>query len=100
MYPGIPAILPCVATGALIITGDDSRPALVNRVLWWRPLVFVGLISYSLYLWHRPLFVLVAYYHIEPLGPASKWPDRWRRMGPTSLMPVRRVRGRTGRTFR
>jgi peptidoglycan/LPS O-acetylase OafA/YrhL len=46
LYPGIPAILPCVATGALIITGDDSRPALVNRVLGWRPLVFVGLISY------------------------------------------------------
>lgn len=71
LYPGIPAILPCVATGVLLITGDDSRPALVNRVLGWRPLVFVGLISYSLYLWHRPLFVLVAYYHIEPLGPAS-----------------------------
>jgi peptidoglycan/LPS O-acetylase OafA/YrhL len=71
LYPGTAAILPCVATGALIITGDDSRPALVNRVLGWRPLVFVGLISYSLYLWHRPLFVLVAYYHIEPLSPAS-----------------------------
>lgn len=71
LYPGTAAILPCVATGALIITGDDSRPALVNRVLGWRPLVFVGLISYSLYLWHRPLFVLAAYYHIEPLGPAA-----------------------------
>jgi len=71
LYPGTPAILPCVSTGALIITGDGFRPALVNRVLGWRPLVFVGLISYSLYLWHRPLFVLVAYYNIEPLGPAS-----------------------------
>jgi peptidoglycan/LPS O-acetylase OafA/YrhL len=71
LYPGTAAILPCVATGALILTGDGSRPALVNRVLGWRPLVFVGLISYSLYLWHRPLFVLVTYYHIEPLGPAT-----------------------------
>jgi hypothetical protein len=37
-------------------------------MLAWRPLVFVGLISYSLYLWHRPLLVFVSYYRIEPLG--------------------------------
>jgi peptidoglycan/LPS O-acetylase OafA/YrhL len=40
-----------MATAALIATDEGSRPALVNRLLAWRPLVFVGLISYSLYLW-------------------------------------------------
>ena len=66
LYPGTAAILPCMATAVLITTGASLRPALINRVLSWQPLVFVGLISYSLYLWHQPLLVLVSYYHIEP----------------------------------
>jgi peptidoglycan/LPS O-acetylase OafA/YrhL len=70
-YPGAAALLPCAATAALIVSGARARPALVNRVLAWRPLVFVGLLSYSLYLWHRPLLVFAGYYHIEPLGPAA-----------------------------
>jgi peptidoglycan/LPS O-acetylase OafA/YrhL len=70
-YPGTAAILPCVATAALLATGSSSRPALVNRMLSWRPLVFVGLISYSLYLWHQPMLVFVNYYYIAPLTPAA-----------------------------
>jgi peptidoglycan/LPS O-acetylase OafA/YrhL len=71
LYPGTAAILPCMATAALITTGLSPRPALANRVLSWRPLVFVGLISYSLYLWHQPLRVFVSYYRVTPLTPVG-----------------------------
>ena len=70
-YPGTAAMLPCLATAALLATGGSPQPALINRMLSWRPLVFIGLISYSLYLWHQPLLVFVNYYRIVPLTPAA-----------------------------
>jgi peptidoglycan/LPS O-acetylase OafA/YrhL len=71
LYPGTAAMLPCLATAALLATGSSPQPALVNRMLSWPPLVFVGLISYSLYLWHQPLLAFVNYYRISPLTPAA-----------------------------
>lgn len=51
-WPG--ALLPCLSTSALLVL---LRPAdVVARVLAARPLVFIGMISYSLYLWHQPAF--------------------------------------------
>lgn len=70
-YPGTATMLPCLATAALLATGSSARPALVNRMLSWPPLVFVGLISYSLYLWHQPVLVFVNYYRIAPLTPVA-----------------------------
>jgi hypothetical protein len=43
---------------ALIIGAGESGPSLVSYVLSSRPVVFIGLISYSLYLWHWPVIVL------------------------------------------
>lgn len=52
-FPGWWALLPTVGAALLIAAGRD---AFINRrVLAFRPLVFVGLISYPLYLWHWPL---------------------------------------------
>lgn len=51
-FPGWWAWLP-VAGGVLLIASGPQ--AFVNRWLSWRPVVFVGLISYPLYLWHWPL---------------------------------------------
>lgn len=51
-YPGWRALLP--VTGALLLLHAGPQ-ALANRLLAWRPLVFVGIISYPLYLWHWPL---------------------------------------------
>lgn len=52
-FPGWWAALPCVGTVLLIAAGPQ---AFVNRMmLSQRPLVFIGLISYPLYLWHWPL---------------------------------------------
>jgi len=59
-YPGYYALLPCLGTTASIAAGQNS---LINRVLSLGPSVFLGKISYSLYLWHWPIFVYYTYYH-------------------------------------
>ena len=59
-FPGAMALLPC-GGAALVIFGGQNHPSMVSRLLATGPLVFVGKISYSLYLWHWPLIVLAAY---------------------------------------
>ncbi len=54
-WPGLHALMPCSGTALLLALHANNR-TLVSRVLSVRPLVHVGLISYSLYLWHWPLF--------------------------------------------
>ena len=60
-FPGVAALLPVLATAALVVAGEGAgdRPSLVGRVLGSAPLVRVGDWSYSLYLWHWPVIVLV-----------------------------------------
>jgi peptidoglycan/LPS O-acetylase OafA/YrhL len=54
-FPGFPALLPVGSTALVIVAG---RKALINRwVLSRGPLVGLGLISYSLYMWHWPILV-------------------------------------------
>jgi peptidoglycan/LPS O-acetylase OafA/YrhL len=60
VFPGAAAALPTLGTAILIYTGTTDA-TLVNRALSLRPLVFVGLISYSLYLWHWPIIVYSNY---------------------------------------
>ncbi len=55
-FPGLSALVPCVGS-ALIIGAGESGSSLVGAVLSWKPIVFIGLISYSLYLWHWPVVV-------------------------------------------
>ena len=55
-FPGVAAALPTIGT-AFIIHAGTSGGSLVNRALGIKVLVFFGLISYSLYLWHWPVVV-------------------------------------------
>lgn len=57
-FPGWWALLPATGTALVILCGSDT---LVARALSWRPVVFVGLISYSLYLWHWPVLVFARF---------------------------------------
>jgi peptidoglycan/LPS O-acetylase OafA/YrhL len=54
-FPGAYALLPCVGATLLIYAGETKT--LTHRLLSAKPVVFIGLISYSLYLWHWPLLV-------------------------------------------
>jgi peptidoglycan/LPS O-acetylase OafA/YrhL len=59
-FPGVNALLPCVGAGLLIWSNIGGRTT-VGKVLSVKPVVFVGLISYSLYLWHWPILVFIRY---------------------------------------
>ena len=65
-FPGIAATAPC-AGAALIIWAGTGGPNVVGRVLQTKPFVAIGLISYSLYLWHWPLLVFAKYWTIRDL---------------------------------
>ncbi len=56
-FPGWWALLPVAGSVLIISAGANSW---INRViLSWRPLVWFGLISFPLYLWHWPLLSFV-----------------------------------------
>jgi peptidoglycan/LPS O-acetylase OafA/YrhL len=55
-FPGFAALPPCLGA-ALIIAAGEGGPSIGGRILSLRPLVWIGLISYSLYLWHWPILV-------------------------------------------
>jgi len=56
-FPGFAALVPCLGSALIIGTGE-SGGSVFGSVLSWRPVVFVGLISYSLYLWHWPIIIV------------------------------------------
>jgi peptidoglycan/LPS O-acetylase OafA/YrhL len=60
LFPGYVALLPVIGTAAIIWsnTGHVTR---VGKCLSWGPVTAIGLISYSLYLWHWPVLVLSRY---------------------------------------
>ena len=66
-FPGWHALIPCLGAALLIYAGEDDGTTVAAKVLSLWPLVFVGLISYSLYLWHWPLLVFARYWTITPL---------------------------------
>ena len=71
-FPGLAAAAPCLGT-ALIIFSGERRLSTVGRMLAFRPVVFVGLVSYSLYLWHWPI---LAYSRYLLGGEGQRWPFR------------------------
>ncbi|MEE4211107.1 MAG: acyltransferase family protein [Parvularcula sp.] len=63
-FPGVAAAPPVVGTALLLAFGGSGRN-LLRSWLEARPMLFVGKISYSLYLWHWPILVFVGYGSFE-----------------------------------
>jgi peptidoglycan/LPS O-acetylase OafA/YrhL len=61
-FPSYSAMLPVFGAVAIIASGSDS---LVGRLLSTRPMVGIGLVSYSWYLWHWPLLSFGRIYNFE-----------------------------------
>jgi peptidoglycan/LPS O-acetylase OafA/YrhL len=63
-FPGLNAIYPCLGAALLMAAGGQGS-WLAQKVLGWRPMVWIGLISYSLYLWHWPILAYLRYFFGE-----------------------------------
>ncbi len=68
-FPGVAVLIPCIGTCLILAT----RAGLVHQILSMRGAVFIGRISYSLYLWHWPLIVVRWHDRLMPMG-------RWERL--------------------
>ncbi len=60
--PGLAALAPCGAAAMLIYT-NSTRLTSIGRLLAMKPVVLIGLLSYSLYLWHWPILALLRYWN-------------------------------------
>ncbi len=71
-YPGSAALLPMFATVMVIGAGCALPTGGAGRVLGWAPMRTIGRLSYSWYLWHWPVLVLVPIVLGHPLGLAGR----------------------------
>jgi len=69
-FPGLPALFPTVGAALIILAGAHHRNTFSTNFLSLTPMQYVGKISYSLYLWHWPLFVLP----MIAVGHVLSWP--------------------------
>ena len=66
-FPSLWALAPVGGTVLVLLCAGPGT--LAARVLAWRPLVGVGLVSYSAYLWHQPLFAFARLQTRLPVTP-------------------------------
>ncbi|WP_107688924.1 acyltransferase family protein [Neisseria wadsworthii] len=59
LFPGIAAAIPVIGTFLVLISPQQNN--LVHKFLANKVFVFLGLTSYSLYLWHQPIFAYISY---------------------------------------
>ncbi|HEO1455110.1 TPA: acyltransferase, partial [Legionella pneumophila] len=64
-YPNWHTLFVCLATGLLIALGTNFPSLAIVKTLSFRPLVFIGVLSYSLYIWHWVVFSILRYQNIE-----------------------------------
>ena len=55
-FPSLYALVPTLGAACIVLFSDTET--FVGKLLATRPLVGIGLISYSAYLWHQPMFAL------------------------------------------
>ena len=66
LFPGFNALYPCLGAVFIILSGKHAHSqGFVNRMFTFKPLVFIGLLSYSMYLWHWPIFSFIKYLGFE-----------------------------------
>lgn len=56
-FPGLLALIPCIGTAFLLIASINP----INNFLSYKPLVYIGELSYSLYLFHWPIMAFIRY---------------------------------------
>lgn len=73
MYPGYNALAPCLGAALILYLGkcDNYRYTWTSRLLSVKAMVAIGLISYSLYLWHWPVLAYMRYVYGRYALPVS-----------------------------
>ena len=69
-FPGLTALAPCLGA-VLIVCAPQFGPSAVTAALATRPAVGIGLISYSVYLWHWPIVAYLRLARIEFTPPIT-----------------------------
>ena len=64
-FPGVVSLAPTVGA-ALIIASGSLGKSLLGKILSLSPIVWIGLLSFSLYLWHWPILAFYRYAYGEP----------------------------------
>ena len=72
VYPGVLAWWPCAAAAALLWSGERAARGGPFSWLAWRPLRYVGDLSYSLYLWHYAWLVMPLYLWATPPSASAR----------------------------
>jgi len=60
-FPGYIALLPTLGAAMVIVAMADNLRYSPTKILKWRPIQYMGDISYSLYLWHWPIIILLPF---------------------------------------
>ena len=67
VFPGLAALPPCLGA-ALVIHAGRATETVGGRLISGAPLVLVGSLSYSLYLWHWPMLVYARHWQLGELS--------------------------------
>lgn len=67
--PGPLFLLPTIGAALVLMFANAQSGA--GRLLAWRPLAGLGMISFGLYLWHQPVLAFAHYVHFGPLPLAA-----------------------------
>ncbi|MFK8013588.1 MAG: acyltransferase family protein [Marinicellaceae bacterium] len=65
VFPGLYALIPCLGTAVLILLGQHSN---LHTILSNKIMIKIGLISYSTYLIHWPIFVYYRYWKFDQIN--------------------------------
>jgi len=69
LYPGYLALIPTLGTALVLVF--TTQETVIGKILGLKPFVTLGLISYSTYLWHQPLFAFMRLRELDPLTPVT-----------------------------